>query len=145
MNGKMKGIRRLFDNEGYLKGTSTIFPTFEYLRNTQDWLLSNTPPNTFYNIFSAKTIIPEPIEILPGLFNKPLSILNRYSEIPDNLRHKVAFSGNLSYTARTIELASKRITLSYKGASISDEETIKSYGNLYNTPCYLVELIPKLK
>ncbi|MEW6104247.1 MAG: transglutaminase-like domain-containing protein, partial [bacterium] len=135
----------LFDNEGYLKGTSTIFPVFEYLNNTQDWLLSNTPPNTFYNIFSAKTIIPESAEVLPGLPNKPLSILNRYSEIPDNLRHKISFSGNISYTARTIELASKRITLSYKGASSSDEDTIKSYGNLYNTPAYLVELIPQLR
>ncbi|MBU1599816.1 hypothetical protein KKG61_06915, partial [bacterium] len=134
-----------FDNEGFLLGTSTLTPIFEYLEDTQNWLIANTPEKTFYNIFSSHSIIPEPAEVLPGLPNKVLTTINRYSELPDSLRHKIRFEGNLYYQTSIPEIISKRLTLSYTPASSYDQDTINSYGNLYNCPAYLVEVKSELK
>ncbi|MFH0774519.1 MAG: transglutaminase domain-containing protein, partial [bacterium] len=133
-----------FDNEGFLLGTSTLTPIFEYLEDTQNWLIANTPEKTFYNIFSATSIIPEPAEVLPGLPNKVLTTINSYSELPNNLRYKIRFGSSINYELSLPELISKRLTLSYVPASSYDQEIINSYGTLYNCPAYLIELRPQL-
>jgi hypothetical protein len=134
-----------FDIDKYLSKTQSLPPFMKYLEDVGNWLIENTPEGVVYNIFSTRVILPELIEVLPGLSNKVLSINAKYSIIPDSLRHKVRFGGNVDYEISTIQLVSKRITLSYCPASSSDQEIINSYGTLYNVPAYLVEVRPQLK
>ncbi|MDI6734805.1 MAG: transglutaminase domain-containing protein [bacterium] len=134
-----------FDTDEYLSGTQTLPPFMEYLEDINDWLVENTPAGVVYNIFAARSIIPELPEVLPGLPNKILSINERYSEIPDNLRHKVRFGGNINYEVSTPQIAFKRITLSYTPATSEDQSIINEYGTLYDVPAYLINLKPQLK
>jgi hypothetical protein len=71
------------------------------MNDINDWLIENTPEGIFYNIFAARSILPERVETLPGLPYKILSINERYSEVPNNLRYKVRFGGNLNYELST--------------------------------------------
>jgi hypothetical protein len=50
-----------------------------------------------------------------------------------------------NYTARTDELASKRVTLAYSPATEQDAEIVDAYHGLLNAPAYAASLIPVLR
>ena len=82
-------------------------------------------------------------------------ITNEYTEIPDELKHKVRFIASdprssasdplFDITMDTMELSNRQIALSYEPETVEDQEIIDSYGGLDNTPAYLVRLRPVLK
>ncbi|MBI4697440.1 MAG: hypothetical protein HY758_00580 [Nitrospirae bacterium] len=80
-----------------------------------------------------------------------IKITNEYTEIPDELKHKVRFAATdkndielLNFQLSTFQLSNKRIALTYEPETVEDQQIIDSYGGLDNTPSYLVRLRPVL-
>ncbi|MDI6751344.1 MAG: transglutaminase domain-containing protein [bacterium] len=112
-----------------------------------DYLDTNLPGTpTLFDVLGYRTIIKEEFGLLLGsLPYKTISVLDRYSEASDSLRHKVSFNiSGTSYTASLVELASKRITIYYIGATDADRSLLANYENIEDVPAYLVEMKPVL-
>ena len=107
-------------------------------------------------------IIPEKLGVLPS--SLPYKVVEKkaeFSEVPDELRHKIKFevyqvsslllgslpasSLDFSVTISMPELAGKRITLSYIPATQDDAAIIEEYDGITNVPAYLVEMKPVLR
>lgn len=162
-----------FDAQSFLnqiKSTATINETESYVTNVdsnyiqttltnyqtqlQNYISQNMPNATAGDIIGKKEIIKQEFGILSAtLPYETVTTGNKYSEIPDNLRHRITFeiqdpnflTTSLSYTATIPELTGKRITLSYAPATATDEQTINSYGGIYNVPAYLINMKPLIK
>jgi len=146
---ELKGSSTINEEEGYVTGVdANLIQTRmnEYQSALTEYIKTNLPNGTVGDLLGARRIKKEEFGILPiSLPSKTILIQNRYPNIPDSLRHKVSFTiEGTSYTASTPELAGKRITLSYLYATDEDKATVESYGGIYNTPAYLVNLRPIL-
>ena len=114
------------------------------------------------NTNNLDELIPEKLGILPN--SLPYRVVEKkaeFSELPDELRHKIKFevyqvsssllgslpasSPDFSVTISIPELAAKRITLSYIPATQDDAAIIEEYGGITNVPAYLVEMKPVLR
>jgi len=136
-------------DSSYIQTTLTGYQT-----QLQNYINQNIPNATVDDILGKKEIQKKELGILPvTLPYKRIVAGTKYSEIPDSLRQKVSFElqdlylfgTSLSYTAGLPELAGKRITLSYAPATTSDEQTINSYGGIYQVPAYIVNMKPQIK
>jgi hypothetical protein len=101
----------------------------------------------------TKTLTPEVMNILPASMQfDQKKITHEYTEIPDELRHKVRFiaadTGKnelFTITIDTLNLSNRPILLTYEPETVEDQQIIDSYGGLDKTPAYLVKLRPVLK
>jgi len=176
-----------FDSQSFLnqiKSTATINEQENYVTNVdsnyvqttltnyqtqlQNYINQNMPNATAGDILGKKEIMKQELGILPAtLPYKRIVTGIKYSTIPDNLRHKVAFTitdpylfeTSLSYTASLPELAGKKISLYYGPATQTDEGLFKSYlpkphsdGSPIkpeewpsSLPAYLINVRPQLK
>ncbi len=117
---------------------------------------------TLNELLGYREIIPERLGVLPN--SLPYRVIEKkaeFSELPDELRHKIKFevyqvsssllgslpasSPDFSVTLSMPELAGKRITLSYIPATQDDAAIIEEYGGITNVPAYLVEMTPVLR
>lgn len=117
-----------------------------------DYLLLNEIDETVESVKYTTEISPETLGLLPA--SLPYKVLSRdgsFSEIPANKVYQVRFrirdgSTNLiDHTVNLPDIAGKRVTIDYVPASAADQATIDSYGGLYSTPPYLVNLKPVLR
>ena len=127
----------------------------------QKYLKDNKLENTdAKQLMGGKRIIPEVLEILPlTLPYKTTTVLSKTNSIPESSSERIGFSirgndpFNLNFTSyddfnveyRAVELYGKRITLSWVPASAEDAAIIGSYGGIFNTPAYMIELKPQMK
>lgn len=139
-------------------GSVIINETFLQQKMAEDqasldsYLDENFPDGTLFDVLGSRRIVEEKFGILPGSFPyKRVNPGDKFSEISDNLRHKIRFEaeGNnwepgLSYRAFLPEIAGKRITLSCVGATEVDREVLQNYEGIENVPAYLVEMKPVL-
>ncbi|MBI5101638.1 MAG: hypothetical protein HZB33_07390 [Nitrospirae bacterium] len=101
----------------------------------------------------TRSLIPEVMNILPSSMQyDQLAVTHEYTEIPDDLKHKVKFTASdannselFSISLNSLRLSNRKITLSYEPETVEDQQIIDSYGGLDNTPAYLVRLRPLLK
>ena len=154
---QIKSTATINEAEGYVTSADSNYiqtTLTNYQAQLQEYINQNIPNATAGDILGKKEIIKQELGILPAtLPYKKIATGAIYSAIPDNLRHKVTFTitdpylfeTSLSYTASIPELAGKRITLSYTPASSTDQQTIDSYGGIYNVPAYLVNMKPQIK
>jgi len=118
-----------------------------------DYVEANMPNATVRDVLGGRSILRQEFGILPATL--PYNVIwgGEFAEVPDDLRHKVTFEvqnelfgfTDISYTVNLPAVAGKRITLSYLGATPSDEELIKSYENATVLPAYLINLKPVLR
>ena len=143
-----------FDQAQYLSQFRPEHPTEYYSTLIQDYLNTNSPGHTVYAISGRREIISHYFQMLIGMPQYDIvSIGGILQEIPDHFRHKITFElrvpesigSSLTYHTSTVELASKRITLSYSPATADDQATINRYGDIFNTPAFLVKLTPELR
>lgn len=126
-----------------------------YGTQVRSYLETNIPNATVGQVLDGRRILKKEYGILPATLPSydVLYLRGEYSEVPDEYRHKVTFqvydnlgkAPSLNYSAPTAELAGKRITLSYLGATPADEELIKQYVNETVLPAYLINLKPVLR
>lgn len=137
-----------------LESTVIVNETDSYNKRVRDYLEADIPNAALGEVLRGRKIQRHEFGILPEIL--PYNVLTEsgeYAEVPDDLRHKVAFevldelSGftDISYTVSLPEVAGKRITVSYFGATLSDEELIKSYENETVLPAYLINLKAELR
>jgi len=145
------------ETEGYVANVDTAFiqTTFTDLQVQIDsYLEANLPDATVGDLIGEKTIGAKAFPFFSATlpYQKVVSG-NPVSALSDSLRHMMTFKltteaffgSNMSFSASLPELAGKRITLSYVPASPSDQQTVDSYGGLYETPSYLIAVKPQLK
>ncbi len=112
------------------------------------------------DLIGGKRIKPENLGVLQlSLPYKALTILAKTNTIHKADSEKIGFSisGNelfdLSYGGtdqfnvefKAVELYGKRVTLLWVPATAEDKNIIDSYGGLYKTPTYMIQLKPQLK
>lgn len=95
---------------------------------------------------------------------KPVAVAAELRTLPESLSSRVSFEvsggdpfatptydpdavndGGLNFTARTSDLANRRITVAYVPATEEDAEIIDAYHGLLNAPTYAGRLIPVLR
>lgn len=140
-----------------------------YQTQVQNYITQNYPNATVGDVLGKKEIIKQNFTYLLGTLPYRNYILGvRYSEIPDNLRHKIIFKvtkdiydtdTSINITKSLPEIAGKKITLSYSPATADDEAVINSYlpkphadGSPIqpselptSLPAYLINLKPELR
>lgn len=115
---------------------------------------------TLDDVFGGKRVIYESLAVLPAsLPYKTVVVTRESASVPDSMAASIGFSirgqdpfglnfsgtPDFSYRTKAFDLSGKRITLSWAPATSEDEAVIKHYGGLFNTPAYLVKVIPQLK
>ena len=110
------------------------------------------PGMTLADAMRTHEIVPETSGEWPS--DLPYIVRSRdlaFSAIPADRRYQIRFhlhDNETDLVDHTVDLpviAGKRVTISYIGASSDDEVIIDSYGGLYETPPYLVDLKPVLR
>ena len=148
-----------FDQAAYLQTFRPESPVEFYKGQIQTFLDTASPGYVPEALGRNLEIVPEYLGVLIGQTPYPVvSVTATYSEIPDAQRQKVTFTLTdpldaeavfgttpVTYTVPIPQILGKRLTLSYTGATDADRQTIQAYGNLYNTPPYLIRLVPELK
>ncbi|MBI5101349.1 MAG: hypothetical protein HZB33_05890, partial [Nitrospirae bacterium] len=138
----------------YLNADNTLTP-LEYVKESIEGYLTQSYPMVTYNdLLKTRTLVPETMKILPASMQfEQKMITHEYTEIPEELRHKVRIIANtpgspeplFDLQSETFQLSNRRIALSYEPETVEDQEIIDSYGGLDNTPSYLIRLRPVLK
>lgn len=138
----------------YLQTIKPTTPAKEYLRNTINYVNNNLTGQSFYDLLSSGPISDKVLGLLPNTLPYPVKVVGaRFSSIPNSYSHRISFQlinpnfdeTILSYTASWSTLLHKRFTLSYAPATASDEQVISTYGGIYSTPPYLIQVKPILK
>jgi transglutaminase-like putative cysteine protease len=139
--------------EEYLNtATGTTFLQF-FRDQASSYLATAHPDLTLDDIKVNRVLKPERLRLLPNTLPYPVErVISEYAVLPDELIHQakvtVFGSGGGTIYERTFklpELAGKRFTLSYAGATPDDEAVIASYGGLMSTPPYLARVIPVIR
>jgi len=128
----------------------------DYQLQVLSYIQQNKPNATAGDITGKKEIKKQELGILPvTLPYKTVTAGVKYSEIPDNLRHKISIdlldeNGSISISVMKAlsEVAGKKLTLSYSPATSADETTLLHYVNpskASNLPVYLINLKPELR
>ncbi len=137
----------------YLGGLQSQTP-LEYIKaKLEAYIGQKYPGKTYNDLLRTRALIPEVMNILPASLQfQQVRITHEYSEIPDELKHKIKFTALdkngkelFSITFDALQLPNQGLTLSYEPETIEDQEIINSYGGLSNTPAYLVRLRPVLE
>ncbi len=123
-----------------------------FKQQISDYLLLNDPNETVETVKYSTKISPETLGLLPA--SLPYKVLSRdasFSEIPASEVYQVRFrlyDGGTTFIDHTVdlpEIAGKRVTVSFVGATPADQATIDSYNGILNTPPYLIDLRHVLK
>jgi transglutaminase-like putative cysteine protease len=159
--------------EGYITGVDSSFieqTIDDYKMQVENYMTQNYPDATSEDVLGKKEIIKKEFPFIPGTLPfRLIAKLGIYSDLPDNLRHKLTFnvsSNNPLYDTEPLvaikalpELAGKKITLSYSPTTQADADTINSFlpepqpdgtpinpSELPNSlPAYLINLKPELR
>lgn len=155
------------ETEGWVRGIDAGYIQQQlegYQTQLEDYLATEAPDATVADVIGGKTIREQHLRTLR--LGHPYHVVASGSPmvvLPANLRHKFRFtlrdrygSDVLSFQRDTVELAGRRLALSFRPASQADEETIASYlpevaegeeldlDDLPETlPGYLIHLVPQ--
>ncbi|RLG56297.1 MAG: hypothetical protein DRN95_07030, partial [Candidatus Hydrothermarchaeota archaeon] len=139
------------ETEGWITGVNETFVVEEMEASANETLediladpeLSN---RTFMQLFGYWELNKEESNFLPStLPYDVVSVLDVYSEIPDEYYHKIRFKiSSIDYTVNSSEVAGKRVTISFIPATAADEQLIEEAGGILNVTPYLVNMKPVL-
>jgi len=119
--GWVTGINETFINERFEKWANE---TLEYIMNDSD--LRN---RTLTQLFGYWNLTKEYSDSLPSILPYEIvSVLDVYSEIPEEYYHKIVLKGLVNYTLYTPDIANKKIMLKFDPATKMDCQTLKMWG-----------------
>jgi pimeloyl-ACP methyl ester carboxylesterase len=137
--------------DDYLASLQQLTPLDYIKQKAGDYLTTNQPGKQWNDLLDQQAIIPNILKIIPSTLQFPqIAITGEYQTLPDELKHKVAFTattgGNdlFTITLDAHKLSNRRIALKAEPETVEDQNTIDSFGGLDNTPPYLVRLRPVL-
>ncbi len=118
----------------------------------QDYLDANYPGLAVDDVARTSQALSEPLGLLPN--SMPYIARSRdgsFSEIPAARRYQVRFhlyngaTTLIDHTVNLPEVAGRRVTISYEGATQTDRDTITANNGLLYTPPNLIDIRPLLK
>jgi len=121
-------------------------------QDVADYLAVNHPGVTLDDVMRTRAIAKETLGILPA--SLPYTVRSRigeFSAIPAARRYQIRFhlyrgaTNLIDQTVNLPEVAGRKITISYVGATAADQATIDSYNGLLFTPPNLIAIRPLLK
>ena len=137
---------------GYISTVSDPDPLEQLELDIQTYLDTYDPGKTVADIERRRQLKPQLLGLLPASTPYTVrSISDRLSELEASKRYKVRFhlydggTDFIDYTIDLPELAGKRLTIEYVGATPTDQATIDSFGGIYETPPNLVNVKPVLE
>ncbi len=138
----------------YLRSGTALSPRRAY----EDALWASIRANdincsTLEQLKDRGSVIQEGFPILPGtLRGKIVSVSGEAPDVPADFQHRVRLEARsaggetlLSHEIPWPSAWGKRVELAYRGATAEDRATIDSYGGIFETPPYLVDLLPAVK
>ncbi len=137
----------------YLTTLRTETP-LEYIQSEINaWFDENTSEISYDDLLQIRTTMPEILNILPASLQfRQISITDEFHRISEDLIHMVRFFASdqnnhtlFDITTETYTLSNQEISITYEPETVEDQEIINAYGNLDNTPAYLVKLRPTLE
>jgi transglutaminase-like putative cysteine protease len=145
-----------FDIDAFIAGYISTFiepsPLEKLALDIQAHLDATDPGKTVADIERRRVVAGQLLGLLPSTPPyQVLSVTHRLSELEDAKRYKVRFhlyNGGVNlidHTVRLIDLAGRRLTIEYIGATPADQATIDSFGGIYETPPSLVNVKPVLE
>jgi len=131
----------------FIAGPTPRSPAEQYILDLQDFAETNYPGQNFYDVLWATDTIPDELALAPAsLPATTLSVIETTAAIPAAKRHRVRFqAGGLDHTGNLVELVGRRVTLAYEPATQADRDTIAAYGDIYDTPPWLINVRPELR
>lgn len=132
----------------YLGEIRNVTPIDFYQGKVNDFISGNYQGQTIDTLKRKTEISGMLFDFLPNtLPYTVVAIKERFSEIPQTLRHTLRFTipNSLDFSVSLPEVSGKRLTLSFEGATADDQAVIDSYGNIFKTPPYLVEIKPVMR
>ncbi len=136
----------------YISAFTEPSPVEQLELDIQAYLDANDPGKTVADVERRTAIETQLLGLLPASSQGTvLAIHDEFAELADNRRYKVRFhlydggTEFIDHTLKLTELAGKRLTIDYVGATPADQATIDSFGGIYNTPPNLVQVKPRLK
>lgn len=171
---QLKSTATINEAEGSITNVNPLLvqQTLEdYRIRVEDYISQNYPDATVGDVIGKKEVKKQEYSYLLGTL--PYRVIVKgatYTNIPDNLKHKITFNvtkdgyddllgTGISITKSLPELAGKKITLSYSPATPQDEATINSFLPKPHTdgtpiqpdelptslPAYLINVKPELR
>ena len=140
------------ETEGWITGINETFvieEMSEYANETLEDILADPELSnrTFMQLFGYWELNKEDSNLLPSTLPYDItSVLDVYSEIPDEHHHKITFKiSTIDYTVNSSEVAGERVTVSFIPATAADEQLINESGGILNVTPYLVNMKPVLR
>ncbi len=134
--------------DAYLDVVSNTTPIQYYQKKIERYLTNTHPGQTVDSLKRMTEISKLQFDFLPGTLPFQVTeVLERFSDVPSGLRHSLRFTipGSLDFTATLPEVSGRRLTLSFEAATAEDQAVIDRYGDIFETPPYLIEVKPVLR
>ncbi|MEI6128430.1 MAG: transglutaminase-like domain-containing protein, partial [Pseudomonadota bacterium] len=149
--------------DGSITGMDAAFINSQmeaYGQAIADFVNTHNPDMTLREYYGYQDVIKENDSILPITLPFAAEEATHSSKLFNEQRHRIAvklsYHGidldeeldalEINYSAPTAQVAGKRLTLSYRPATLNDEQLLGQYdGNFLGTPLYLIHLYPQLK
>jgi len=137
--------------DDYISTFHELSPLELFQKEIGNFLTLNYPELSYEDILRTRKIIPESIGFIPGSLPFDVDKIDAvFSEIDadDIYKVNIIIYGPwpiIDYTVTIPEILGKRIAVSWIASTQDDQDVIDSYGGLYHTPPYLVQLKPVLK
>lgn len=145
-----------FDAKAFIDDYISTFhddsPVELFKQKIVDYLAVHYPGLAYEKILRTKAIHLENLGLIPGsLPYKLVAKDGEFAEIPEDKRYKIGFriygsGSSLDYTANLPEIAGKRVTVSYIGATPDDQQIIDDSGGIFGVEePWMVHVKPVLK
>ncbi|MCP4489064.1 MAG: hypothetical protein GY820_17385, partial [Gammaproteobacteria bacterium] len=112
------------------------------------------PDAVYEDILGTREQVSRKMKILPSSLQfAEIAVTGEFTEIPDELVHKVRFRASVAdkgetlfdITVGTYRVSNRPVVLVYEPETAEDHEIINSYGGIGNTPSYMIRMRPVLK
>ncbi len=107
--------------------------------------IATTP--TAEQLLSIRPILREHLGALPPITPlKAVSVDSEWTAVPTAMQRRVSASlpGGSTFTTALAGLSTKRLTVSFLGATQADRDLMASYGRIEDVPAYQVEVTPRI-
>ena len=145
-----------FDEEvffnSYISSFNALTPVEQLEADVQVYLDANQPGKTVEDIKRAGPVFEQDLGLLPASLPFRLrTVSDRLAEIEDNQRFKIRFEifdgpqNYIDHTFNLSDIAGRRLTLEYEGATQADRDLIALQGSILLTDPDLIQVKPVLK
>ncbi len=138
---------KTFSNQ-YIGDLRTNTPMEYYKEQMDAFIAGKYPGQTLDNLKHIAAIKTMQFDFLPNTVPyNIIELIERTSQLAAAQRHTIRFNipDCLDYQTTLPDIAGRRVTLSYIGATADDQTLIDQYGGIYKTPPYLISVKPELR